>query len=244
MIRGVIFDLGDTLVSQQPLAGGDSNLGGAAAILPLIQEFSGGSPSAEVLAAAIGEKLHAAIVASYESSYSQPDAEVLFHEVLDELDCSLPPERAPAILDNYFRGHYECMVPLAYVIDTLKLAKQMALNLGILANVLWGPEILRDRLRKVGIAGLMSCVVFSCEIGRMKPYPGAYREVLRRMDLHASEVVMVGDDPIVDVIGAQRAGLKAIWKRSDPNQAPPKEAKPNQSIEDIRQLLPAVAELM
>ncbi len=244
MIRGVIFDLGDTLVTQEPLAGGDSNLDGATAILPLIREYSGGSPSAEELAAAIGEKLQGAIVSSYESSYSQPNAEALFHDVLSELECSLPREHVQTVLNNYFRRHYERMLPLTDVIETLTLAKGLALNLGILANVLWGPELLRDRLRRLGIAPLMSCVVFSCEIGWMKPFPGAYREILRRMDLRASEVVMVGDDPFVDIVGAQRAGLKAIWKRLDSNQAPPKGAKPNQTIEDIRQLLPAVVELM
>ncbi len=243
MIRGVIFDLGDTLVAQEPLVGGDSHLNAAAAILPLVREYSENSPSAEDLAAAIGLKLQEAIVESYESSYSQPNTEALFHDVLDDLQCSLPPEHARTVLDSYFRRHYESMVPLAEVMETLVLARALPLKLGILANVLWGPEMLRDRLRRIGMARLMSCVVLSVEIGWMKPFPGAYREILRRMDLRPSEVVMVGDDPYVDVMGAQRAGLKAIWKRLDTGRAPPEGARPNQIIESISELLPAVAEM-
>jgi len=34
-IRGVIFDVGDTLLTQEPLVGSPSNLRGAAAIAPL-----------------------------------------------------------------------------------------------------------------------------------------------------------------------------------------------------------------
>ena len=243
MIRGVIFDLGDTLVSQEPLVGGDSNLDAAAAILPLVREYSVHSPSAGEVAEAIGRKLQDAVVESYESSYSQPNTEALFHDALDELQCSLPPEHARRVLDSYFRRYYESMVPLAEVMETLALARGLALKLGILANVLWGPELLRDRLRRLGIARLMSCVVLSSEIGWMKPFPGAYREILQRMELRASEVVMVGDDPYVDVIGAQRAGLKAIWKRLDTDRELPEGARPNQIIESIRQLLPAVAEM-
>lgn len=244
MIRGVIFDLGDTLVTQEPLAGGDANLEAAAAILPLVEEYSGYSPSAEELAAAIGRKLQDAVVESYESNHSQPDTEALFHDVLDDLGCSLPREHARTVLDGYFRRYYESMAPLADVMETLTLARGLSLKLGVLANVLWGPELLRDRLRRLGIAPLISCMVLSCEIGWMKPFPGAYREVLQRMDLRPSEVVMVGDDPYVDVIGAQRAGLKAIWKRLDTSLAPPEGARPHQIIDSIRQLLPAVAEMV
>ena len=243
MIRGVIFDLGDTLVTQEPLVGGDSNLEAAAAVVPLVSEYSGYSPSAEELAAAIGRKLQNAVVESYESSYSQPDTEALFHDVLDDLRCSLPREHARRVLDGYFRRYYESMVPLVHVMETLALARGLALKLGILANVLWGPELLRDRLRRLGITPLINCMVLSFEIGWMKPFPGAYREVLQRMDLRPSEVVMVGDDPYVDVIGAQRAGLKAIWKRLDASRTLPEGARPNRIIQSIRQLLPAVAEM-
>ena len=199
MIRGVIFDLGDTLVTQAPLAGGDANLEAATAILPLVEEYSGYSPSAEELAAAIGRKLQDAVVESYESNHSQPDTEALFHDVLDDLGCSLPREHARTVLDGYFRRYYESMAPLADVMETLTLARGLSLKLGVLANVLWGPELLRDRLRRIGIARLINCMVLSYEIGWMKPFPGAYREVLQRMDLRPSEVVMVGDDPYVDV---------------------------------------------
>ena len=156
MIRGVIFDLGDTLVTQDPLIGEGSNLDGAAAILPLIGEYTEGGPSLGQLAAAIGEKMQRAITEAYEASCAQPDAETLFRDVLDELQCRLPEEHVDRVLHIYFGRVYERMVPLADVIETLTLAKQLSLNLGILANVLWGPEMLRDQLRRLGIAQLMN----------------------------------------------------------------------------------------
>ncbi len=244
MILGVIFDLGDTLVTQEPLLGGPSNLDGAAAVLPIIHEHSGGSLTAEDLALVLGETLHQAVVESYDSGLAQPDTESLVRDALEQLDCSLPRQDIPPLLDVYFQHHFERMEPLGEVIQTLTLARRLSLKLGLFANILWGAEILRDRLRRLGISGVMDSVVCSTEIGWMKPYPGAFREILRRMDMRPAEAVMVGDDVIADVAGAQRAGLKAIWKRMDAGSDPPEGIRPNQMIEDIRQLLPAVASLM
>ena len=244
MILGVIFDLGDTLVTQEPLLGGPSNLDGAAAVLPIIHEHSGASPTVEDLASMLGETLHQAVVESYNSGLAQPDTESLVHDVLEQLDCSLPPREIPGLLDIYFQHHFERMEPLGEVIQTLTLARALSLKLGLFANVLWGAEILRDRLHRLGISRFMDCVVCSTDIGWMKPHPGAFREILRRMDMRPAEAVMVGDDVFADVTGAQRVGLKAIWKRMDADSDPPTDVRPNQMIEDIRQLLPAVASLM
>lgn len=244
MIAGVIFDLGDTLVSQEPLAGSQASLEGAEAILPMIREHSNSSPAAAQIAATLGERFQAAMAEAYESSLAQPELEGLFAAAMAELDCSLPADQIPRALDRYFWAHYQRMRPVGEVIPTLTLARGLGLKLGLLANVLWGADLLRARLRSLGIANLMSAALFSSEIGWLKPFPGTYREILRRMGVEPAKAVMVGDDPLVDVIGAQRAGLRSIWKRPVPATPLPDGVRPNLVIEDIRQLLPAVAELM
>ena len=244
MIKGAIFDLGDTLVTQEPLYGGPACYEGATAIRPFVLEHCLWAPSNEQIAETVGSRLQAAVVQSYESDFAQPDAEAAFVAALQELECELPRVAVPRALDAFFWAHYSSVQLLGEVLPTLTLAKGLGLKLGLVANVLWGSELLMRRLRELGIDRLMSAFVFSCDIGWMKPYPAAYLEVLRRLGVRAAEAVMIGDDPFADVQGAQRAGIAAVWKRDRPGRRPPNGVKPQVVIDDIRQLLPAVAELI
>ncbi len=244
MILGIVFDLGDTLVTQESLAGSAACHEGAGAILPIVHEHGHWFPSQEQLAAALGESFHEAVVAAYDGDLAQPEAERVFLEALRELECELPPELARSTLDAYFQPFYDGMAPIGEIIPMLTFARSLGLRLGLLANILWGEDLLRERLARLGIANFMAATLLSSEIGWMKPYPTTFREIARRLGLEPAEVVMIGDDPVVDVLGARRAGLKAVWKRTDPDQEPAPGITAALVIDDIRQVLPAVAEMM
>ena len=57
-------------------------------------------------------------------------------------------------------------------------------------------------------------VYVSCDIGRRKPYVGAYRHVAADMGYLPSEIVFV-DDSEENVAGALEAGMDARWVRSE-----------------------------
>ena len=44
-----------------------------------------------------------------------------------------------------------------------------------------------------------------------KPAPGIFRRSLRELGISPSDALFVGDHPRADILGAQRAGLKAAW---------------------------------
>jgi putative hydrolase of the HAD superfamily len=71
------------------------------------------------------------------------------------------------------------------------------------------------RLRRVvaglpGLAGSADAPVISSEVGYRKPHPAFYSVACARLGLHADRVLSVGDDPENDVLGARRAGLRAV----------------------------------
>ena len=244
MILGIVFDLGDTLVTQEPLIGSAACHEGADAILPVISEYGHLTPSREQLADLIGERLQEAVVQAYQGSLAQPEADLIFLQALREFECELPPDLARPTLDRFFEPFYQRMEPIGEIVSTLTFARGLGLQLGLIANILWGEDLLRARLVKLGIANFMSATLLSSEIGWMKPYPTTFREIVRRLQLEPSQVVMVGDDPVVDIDGARRAGLKTVWKRSHPDQTAAPGMQPDLVIDDIRQILPAIAELM
>ena len=69
----------------------------------------------------------------------------------------------------------------------------------------------RSRLEKDGILKYFEDTYISMDIGYDKPDIRFYQEALRRCGLQAKEVLMIGDSMTTDVIGAQKAGMDALF---------------------------------
>ncbi|MGG3563352.1 HAD family hydrolase [Neobacillus rhizosphaerae] len=54
-------------------------------------------------------------------------------------------------------------------------------------------------------------IVISGNFGRGKPDPSIFEHALSRMSLKKEEVIMVGDNLMTDILGANRAGIKTVW---------------------------------
>lgn len=69
----------------------------------------------------------------------------------------------------------------------------------------------RSRLEQAGILHYFEDTYISMDIGYDKPDVRFYREALRRCALHPHEVLMIGDSMTTDVLGAQAAGMDALF---------------------------------
>ena len=69
----------------------------------------------------------------------------------------------------------------------------------------------RSRLEKAGILSYFEDTYISMDIGYDKPDIRFYHEALRRCGLQAHEVLMIGDSMTTDVLGAQAAGMDALF---------------------------------
>lgn len=54
-------------------------------------------------------------------------------------------------------------------------------------------------------------IVISGAFGRGKPDPTIFEHALQLMNLKPDEVLMVGDNLMTDILGANRAGIKSVW---------------------------------
>ena len=69
----------------------------------------------------------------------------------------------------------------------------------------------RSRLEQAGILSFFEDTYISMDIGYDKPDIRFYQEALRRCGLQASEVLMIGDSMTTDILGAQAAGMDALF---------------------------------
>lgn len=69
----------------------------------------------------------------------------------------------------------------------------------------------RSRLEQAGILSYFEDTYISMDIGYDKPDIRFFQEALRRCGLEAGEVLMIGDSMTTDILGAQAAGMEALF---------------------------------
>ncbi|MBQ4394149.1 MAG: HAD-IA family hydrolase [Paludibacteraceae bacterium] len=69
----------------------------------------------------------------------------------------------------------------------------------------------RSRLEHAGILPYFEDTFISMDIGYDKPDIRFYQEALRRAGLQPHEVLMIGDSMTTDILGAQAAGIDALF---------------------------------
>jgi len=120
--------------------------------------------------------------------------------------------------------------------EVLPVLQAGGYRLGLLSNADVDDPVLRA-LHNSGIEVSFDVVVTSQGAGAYKPDRRIFERVLLELELEAEDVVMVGDNPVSDIVGAKRVGIPVIWVnrrgREFPDQFPP----PDASISDLRGLL-------
>ena len=240
-IRGVVFDLGNTLVTQEPLVGSSSNRLGAATIAALARPFLVTDLTDEQFAEMLGETLQDALTEAYESACAVPDVHRLFRQVFDAMDWDAPADVIDVMLPAYFKPHFDAMQAFPQASTVLQLLREAGLRTAVIANLLYGEDLLISRLRTLDLATRLDTLVLSTETGWLKPHPWLYRAAAERLRLSPGELVMVGDDWEVDVRAPQRCGMRSIWVRSA--DVTPEGEAPAAIIEDLGDLIPAIASL-
>lgn len=82
-------------------------------------------------------------------------------------------------------------------------------------------------------------IVVSGNIGYGKPSPVIFAHSIRLMDLKAAEIVMVGDNPNTDIIGASQVGIDTIWIDLNVGNEN-KDVHPTHTVKRLRDILPLI----
>ena len=89
----------------------------------------------------------------------------------------------------------------------LTLAREAGLKTGVISN---SNGTIKQILAGLDLVGLVDLVLDSQEEGVEKPHPEIFARALGRAGVGAADAVYVGDLYSIDVLGARRAGLRAV----------------------------------
>lgn len=96
----------------------------------------------------------------------------------------------------------------------LRQVKSLRLKMALLSNA--GDEAdVRRLLHLHKLEKTFRPVIISAAIGIRKPDPRAFQPILDEWKLPPDEIVMVGDQLGMDILGAQKLGLRTIWLRTE-----------------------------
>jgi putative hydrolase of the HAD superfamily len=216
--RGVLLDLDGTLVDHEGAAAA-----GLRAWLPTV----GLAPTDAAIARwATVQEPHLAAWRDGRISY----AEQRRRRLRDYLGV----RGADAELDEIFAGyltHYEGAWR-AYddVAGALAALAEAGLVTAVLTNGSRGQQL--RKLARTGLGDRVGPVFTVDDLGVAKPQSRAFREACARWGLDPGEVLSVGDDHALDVLGARAAGLSAVHLDRD-GRGPAGEA---QRISSLREL--------
>lgn len=114
----------------------------------------------------------------------------------------------PALADTAFAVFHDARQRVAFFEDVIPVLARWATRYRLVAVSNGNADIGR-----VGLGPYFAGAVSAHEVGCAKPDPRMFLEACRIAGAAPSEVLHVGDDPLLDVIGARRAGLRAAWIR-------------------------------
>lgn len=244
MIRGIVFDLFDTLVDQNHRRLAPVEIGGrrVAATLPLLHAFA---------------RERAAIEHPLEE----------FAQLLDVVDADLRRTTIDVGVELSTRDRFAAFAERLGCEDVRTIAEGLTrVHMGALRGAVTVPEhhepvltTLAGRFRLglcsnfsdgataravVGEAGFLPhlrAVVVSEEIGIRKPRPEIFEAVAAGLGLPPGEILHVGDSLAADVAGARAIGMRTVWltrrvREPERELARHPETRPDFALDDLRDL--------
>lgn len=209
MIHAVIFDLDDTLYDYTTL-----NDAAIAQISRLIRVKYG------LIDAEFKKEFNAArqvTKANLGDTAASHNRMLYFQKLLERLNRPIIPDTM--ILYETYWGYMLDHIRLRdNAKELLAYCKERKLKIGICSDLT--THIQHRKLERLNIAPYIDALVTSEEVGAEKPDPRMFSMILSKLGVEACQALYIGDSYNKDIIGAESAGMSALWlggKPGDPH---------------------------
>ncbi|MBI2204872.1 MAG: HAD family hydrolase [Candidatus Rokubacteria bacterium] len=108
-------------------------------------------------------------------------------------------------------------------------------RLAVVSNFDYTPTAL-GILEAGGVVDLFATIVVSDEVGWRKPRREIFDVALERLGVAPADAVFVGDRADIDVLGAQRVGMRVAWINRKAEPLPPDIPPPTWELRDLAEL--------
>ncbi|MEW6212050.1 MAG: HAD family hydrolase [Acidobacteriota bacterium] len=164
--------------------------------------------------------------------------------VLAYLDVALPQDAMTHLTHSFEEGILER--PPVLIEGVREAVEHLAsrYRLGIISDVGYSPgRVLRRVLKDAGLLDHFDSMIFSDEAGRSKPHREVFERTSDALGAAPAEMVHIGDLEHTDIVGAKRAGYRAIRFTGATPMPEGEETQADHVTEDFAQV-PRIIEMM
>ena len=166
------------------------------------------------------------------------DAVTGVNTALKFMNLSVSPEVVGNIIEGLQRECLDGIELQAGAVDLLDSLRDMGMVMGVVSNAAYGAFV-HWGLHKLKLRHYFQTVVTSDSSGYYKSRPEIFWEVLRDLGHTPADSVHIGDSYKFDILGAKKAGLRAIYLDLGRNEEM-SEVFPDAVVHSLPEVLPIV----
>ncbi len=256
MIRGVIFDLGGTLMYFEG-QWQEVDKASTAALVAFLKD-NGIQVADPATLGGVGDDFHARFLEQRQAGWKLAEQTLIEHTVEEALGKTLvelghfsPDSLLPRAVQVYFALVEQHWHAYPDAIATLQALHRRGLHIGLISNA-DDDGLVQRAVKRLGFAPYLNPVISSAGAKWRKPDPRIFLLVADEWQLPPDEIAMVGDVPAVDILGAHRAGMRGIlidrgdnapWQKIPDELANDPAVKPDWTVNTLAEIPASIERL-
>lgn len=208
MIKGIIFDLGSTLLQFTGDEAAIERVGAEAMADWYLKKRHIKLDGPALVETFLAERAAGRALAL--ETYTEVTAQQSLSQALKKVDApAATGALVEAAIKVYFTLEESAWVAYPDAVETLKQLKSRGYRLGLYSNAT-DDKLIQRLVNQGGLRPWLSPTFSSAGWGWRKPRPEPFELIAGRWGLAPAEVVVVGDTLSADILGAQNAGMAGI----------------------------------
>ena len=115
------------------------------------------------------------------------------------------------LLEIYYLEVYSKRKLYPEVLSVLNSLKSIGVRMGVVSNTT-NPRFMKENeMQAAGLKPYFEFAIYSSETPYRKPHPSIFELAIEHLNMKPEEILFVGDNISMDVIGAKNVGMKSAW---------------------------------
>ncbi|MFP4424706.1 MAG: HAD-IA family hydrolase [Candidatus Woesearchaeota archaeon] len=163
-----------------------------------------------------------------------------FQRLMEKTNNSIEPSIVLKLYHTYWDSLMENMRLKPGAIESLEYCREHGIKTAVVSDLTTSVQL--RKLEKLGISKYIDVLVTSEEAGSEKPHSIMFLLTLNKLKVSAEEAVMVGDNKVADIEGANFVGLTTVLLKKGKMECLAKEdyKRPDHTIKNLKQLISIV----
>ena len=138
--------------------------------------------------------------------------EIALKKLICQFDISLNEDFSlKKLLEIYYMEVYSERKLYPEVLSVLNSLKSIGVRMGIVSNTT-NPRFMKENeMKAAGLEPFFDFAIYSSDTPYRKPHPSIFQLAIESLKLKPEEILFVGDNIRLDIVGAQNVGMKSAW---------------------------------